>query len=102
VFHEVAIPTILHIIDQTYERRVGRSLIERLGDCWGNCCSSNPTVEDIFWSRCGHRLDLQNEVVTNAHFHRLRQQSLMLGSPLDRNSTTGFMTEDGVNETWPY
>jgi hypothetical protein len=33
VFHEIAIPTILHIIDKTHENRPSQSLITRIGDC---------------------------------------------------------------------
>jgi hypothetical protein len=79
VFHEVAIPTILHIIDETRQSHPTRSIIERLGDCWGDCCASNPTVVDILWKRCGHRLDFTAEDVFNVHFKRLGEEALMLG-----------------------
>lgn len=92
---------MLHIIDRTHERRPSRSLITRIGDCWGNCCASNPTREDIFWRRCGHRLDLQNEAVSTAHFRRLRQHSLMLGSALDADGRL-LDASARVNSTWPW
>lgn len=96
VFHEVAIPTILEIIDKTYEKRPSRSLITRVGDCWGDCCASNPSVEDVLWKRCGHRLDLQNKKVTNAHFQHLKQNSLLLGTPLDADGNLFNATADNT------
>lgn len=62
----------------------------------GNCCTSNPTVEDIFWARCGHRLDLQNERVSSAHFDRLWGNSLLLGTPLDQE-TSVIRNENGTS-----
>ena len=38
VFHEVAIPTILNIIDKTHERRPSKSIITRIGDCCKSQC----------------------------------------------------------------
>ncbi|KAF2435425.1 hypothetical protein EJ08DRAFT_337087 [Tothia fuscella] len=79
VFHELAIPTIIHIIDKTYQSHPTRSIIEPLGDCWGSCCATNPLAEDIMWRRCGHKMDFLNENVTKVHFERLAANSLILG-----------------------
>jgi hypothetical protein len=82
VFHEVAIPTMVHILDRTYRHLPSLSTVESLGDCWGNCCARNPIREDILWRRCGHRLDYLKEGVTQVHYDRLREETLMLGTPL--------------------
>ncbi|RDW84823.1 UDP-galactose transporter [Coleophoma cylindrospora] len=82
VFHEVAVPTMLHIIDESRRRHPSRSIIDRFGDCWGSCCASNPNVQDILWNRCGHRLDYVNEKVTAVHYERLGNQTAMLGEPI--------------------
>lgn len=90
VFHEVAVPTIVHIIDQSRRRNPYTSVIDRIGDCWGSCCASNPTVEDVLWARCGHRLNYLAKEVTNAFYDRLDAQAAMLGRPL--NSTRYAMS----------
>ncbi|KAK4981198.1 hypothetical protein LTR28_013246 [Elasticomyces elasticus] len=84
VFHEVAIPTMLRIIDQTSRTRpressLNPSLISHLGDCWGHCCASDPTAEDILWKRCGHRLDFAADDVWLVHFVRLDKEARALG-----------------------
>ncbi|TAQ84108.1 hypothetical protein B7494_g7573 [Chlorociboria aeruginascens] len=78
VWHEVAIPTILHIIDQTRSSRA-RSVLDRIGDCWGSCCASSPDVQDVLWNRCGHRLDYLDEPPVDAHYGRLAEEAAMLG-----------------------
>jgi len=93
VFHEVAIPTMLNIIDRTYRQLPSRSVIAPIGDCWGTCCTSNPSVEDIAWKRCGHRLDYVNEDVTASHYSRLRADALMLNTPLEEDPTGPLGTD---------
>lgn len=78
-FHEVAVPTIVHIIDESRRRHPTRGVIDRFGDCWGSCCASNPDAHDVLWNRCGHRLDYLNEQVTATHYDRLDAQAAMLG-----------------------
>ena len=82
VFHEVAVPTMLHIIDQTRRGSPFRSVIDRIGDCWGGCCDSSARVEDILWSRCGHRLDYLNQALVDAHYGKLERQAEALGKPM--------------------
>ncbi|KAL3426432.1 UDP-galactose transporter [Phlyctema vagabunda] len=79
VFHEVAVPTMLHIIDESRRRHPSRGVLDRFGDCWGSCCASNPDQHDILWNRCGHRLDYVNEEVTAVHYDRLTAEAKMLG-----------------------
>lgn len=81
IYHEIAFPTILHIIDQT--RRVHPSLpvLNRIGDCWGECCNgAPPTKRDLMTMRCGHQLDYRNEDVWKPHFERLEKEASALGS----------------------
>lgn len=79
VFHEVAVPTIVHIIDSSRRRHPARGIIDRFGDCWGSCCASNPAVDDVMWNRCGHRLNYLDTPVVDAHYKRLDTQAGMLG-----------------------
>jgi hypothetical protein len=86
VFHEIAVPTILHIIDQSRREHRSRSVIYRLGDCWGDCCASGPDVADVRWNRCGHRLDYMNEPVIDAFYGMLDVKAEWLGEVIDRES----------------
>ncbi|EQL03355.1 UDP-galactose transporter [Ophiocordyceps sinensis CO18] len=77
VFHEVAIPTFVNIIAQTRP-----SALAFIDDCWGSCCASNPTIEDVTTTRCGHRLDYLNENVTGVFYDKLdgMARELLVGS----------------------
>lgn len=90
VFHEVAIPTIVHIIDESRRRNPYRSIIDHISDCWGNCCSSNPKVRDVLGARCGHRLNYLEDVTTKAFYDKLDAQASILGQEL--NATKYAMT----------
>ena len=46
-YHEISVPTMFHIIDQTYRKHPSMSILHRWGDCWGNCCKSNPRKYDV-------------------------------------------------------
>ncbi|KHO00247.1 Nucleotide-sugar transporter [Metarhizium album ARSEF 1941] len=78
VFHEVAIPTIVHIIDNSRRESPDRPVVDGISDCWGDCCSSNPSVGDVLGHRCGHRLDYRNETVTDAFFAKLASEASLL------------------------
>lgn len=78
VFHEVAIPTITHIIGNSLRENPYIPIVEPISDCWGDCCSSNPTVKDVLKFRCGHRLDFRDEAVTEAFFTKLEGQTALL------------------------
>ncbi|GKT43301.1 CMP-sialic acid transporter 2 [Colletotrichum spaethianum] len=90
VFHEVAIPTIVHIIDQSRRRNPHRSIIDHISDCWGNCCSSNPKIRDVLGARCGHRLNYLEDGPINAFYDKLDAQAEILGQTL--NSTKYAMS----------
>jgi hypothetical protein len=51
IFFEVAIPTILHVIQQVH------NLEPQVIKCWGGCCSTDVTPKDITENRCGHKID---------------------------------------------
>lgn len=80
VMHEVAIPTMLHVIDETRRTNRFMPVLDRFGDCWGSCCASGPKAEDVTWARCGHKLDYRNEPVVNAFYDKLDGQAAMLGT----------------------
>jgi hypothetical protein len=79
VFLEVAIPTIVNIIDLTRRPHPSRSVIKRLGDCWGDCCVNVAKPEDILWNRCGHRLDHTKTELVDTQLMRLKEEREMLG-----------------------
>ncbi|KAK9435766.1 UDP-galactose transporter [Metarhizium brunneum] len=78
VFHEVAIPTIVHIIDNSNRKNPHIPVVNHISDCWGDCCSSNPSVDDVLRYPCGHRLDYLNETVTEAFYAKLASEASLL------------------------
>ena len=85
-FHEVAVPTIVNIIDRTYRRQghATRSVVNHIGDCYGSCCSPGATIDDVLEKRCGHRLDYGGDAtVIAAAYDRLDREAAMLGSRLE-------------------
>jgi hypothetical protein len=80
VFHEVAIPTMVTIIDNTYRASTAgaSSEISPL-DCWGSSSSSSgPSSRDTTWNKCGHRLDYSEMDVAIAFYDRLAQSARWL------------------------
>ena len=72
VFHEIALPTIVNIIDLTRQSHPSKSIIRRWGDCFGDCCTdASDPVEHVLWNRCGHRLDYRKPELAKAHMRRL-------------------------------
>ncbi|OHE99032.1 hypothetical protein CORC01_05722 [Colletotrichum orchidophilum] len=88
VFHEVAIPTMLNIIDRSRRSEAAKfqPVIDRIGDCWGGCCDDSATAHDVKWTRCGHRLNYLNQEVIDAHYNRLDEQTAWLGQAGIRKS----------------
>jgi hypothetical protein len=84
VFHEIGLPTIWNIIDNTYSSNNpgATPVLSRWTDCWGNCCKGGAIAEDILEHRCGHHLDFLNWEVTRTHFDRLNTDALGLGSEI--------------------
>jgi hypothetical protein len=80
VMHEVAIPTILHIIDVARRPHALQPVLDRFGDCWGSCCASDPGIDVVLWARCGHRLNYRDEKVTAAFYDKLDGEAAMLGT----------------------
>ncbi|KAJ0162632.1 hypothetical protein CTA2_4249 [Colletotrichum tanaceti] len=80
LFHEVAIPTMLNIIDRSRRSEAAKfqSVIDRIGDCWGGCCDDSATAHDVKWTRCGHRLSYLNQELVDAHYSRLDEQTAWL------------------------
>ncbi|PHH60340.1 hypothetical protein CDD81_1825 [Ophiocordyceps australis] len=81
VFHEVAIATMLHIIDLSRRNASAQSLVSLIDDCWGSCCSSNPTVNNVLETRCGHRLDYLQPAVYQPYYDKLDRQARILHQP---------------------
>ncbi|KAF4340068.1 UDP-galactose transporter [Fusarium beomiforme] len=92
VFHEVGIPTMLHIIDMSYRKTSYIPAMELFADCWGYCCADNPTIYDVITYRCGHRLDYQNKEVTAAFYDKLEAETQLLGKPFN-SSQVANLTE---------
>jgi hypothetical protein len=83
-FHEVAVPTIVHIIDESRRMHPFIPVTDRFGDCWGSCCDGDPSELDVLWHRCGHRLDYLNDAVIAAHYTRLENEAKAIGEPLHK------------------
>ncbi|KAI9765212.1 MAG: hypothetical protein M1840_007704 [Geoglossum simile] len=83
VFHEIAIPTMVTIIDNTHRASIigDSSQISPL-DCWGSSrsSSSGPSRHDTTWRKCGHKLDYSDRDVTLAFYDRLAQSARWLGT----------------------
>jgi len=77
-FHEVAIPTMINIIDRTYRRTPFHSIITRIYDCWGNCCADNSNSENVKQKRCGHRMDLARDDIRQTLIEILESQAAYL------------------------
>lgn len=83
VFHEVAVPTMINIIDRTRRAHPSRSVVNHIGDCYGSCCSAGAHVHDVLDKRCGHRLDYTNATVIDTAYERLDRETAMLGTKVD-------------------
>lgn len=84
VFHEMAVPTILHILDQTRRTNELSSIITFIGDCYGGCCAPGAGMEDLLAHRCGHKLDYRGREVVEAHYERLDYAASVLGTEIGR------------------
>lgn len=85
VFHEVAIPTMVRIINDTYSHSDAEPAVHDIRDCWGSCCSTKPSIENVTMKRCGHKLDYLSEPLRTAFFDKLDGQAQMLGLPAPRD-----------------
>jgi hypothetical protein len=80
-FHELAIPTMAHIIDNSRRMHPSQSVLNRM-HCWGGCCNGQADLHDIFFYRCGHKLNFaEDQELVDAHFDRVDKQAKMLGKP---------------------
>ena len=77
-FHEVAIPTMVNIIDLTRRETSFHSIITRLNDCWGDCCASGSKPENIKQKRCGHRMDLARDDIRQTLIEILESEAVYL------------------------
>ncbi len=77
-FHEVAVPTMVNIIDWTHRLTPFHSVIARIGNCWGGCCAGGAKPLDIKQNRCGHRIDLAVDAVRNSLIELLELEATHL------------------------
>jgi hypothetical protein len=83
-FVEMAVPTMMHIIDASRRPSPDQSTLNLLADCYGGCCTPQTNVEDVLNSRCGHKLNyLGDQAVINATYDRLDREASLLGTRLD-------------------
>lgn len=78
VFHEIAIPTIMTIIDKSRQVRPFISAMKTFSDCYGDCCVDVVTPADVTSHRCGHKLNYLDESVVAAHYDRLQEHTEQL------------------------
>jgi hypothetical protein len=81
VHHQLAVPTMIHIIDQTRRVNPYRSSVDRIGDCWD---SENVDSETVLEFRCGHKLDYHDSSTTLAFYSKLEQEASALGKPFEQ------------------
>lgn len=85
VFHEMAVPTIMHILDQSRRKRELSSIVNFIGNCYGGCCAGGANLEDLLSHRCGHKLDYAGDRnVVAAHYDSLDYAASILGSEIER------------------
>ena len=58
------------------------SVVSKIGDCWGSCCTDAAPIEAVMWSRCGHRMDMRDRDVVRAHFARVDEEASVLGTQM--------------------
>lgn len=81
-FHEMAIPTMFHILDQSRRHRPYSSIINWIGDCYGGCCNRGGDVDNLLEHRCGHALNyLGDKKIIETHYGRLDEMAATLGKP---------------------
>lgn len=81
-FHEMAIPTIVHIIDQSRRKNPWTSIMNWIGDCYGGCCNRGGDMESYNAARCGHAIDFTaRSGVVEGHFSQLDKAAATLGKP---------------------
>ncbi|KAI1075284.1 nucleotide-sugar transporter-domain-containing protein [Whalleya microplaca] len=83
-FHEVAIATMIHIIDESRRRIPGRSIISRF-PAWGSCCAGEePSVREVMFHRMGHKLhyDAENQLPVEAFYAKLDRDGRMIGKEI--------------------
>jgi hypothetical protein len=81
VFLEVAIPTMIKIMKNSLRdpKAPFTPIISWIGDCYGNCCDTAQSMEEIDAHRCGHRLDLSNAELANGFFDGLKARKQFMG-----------------------
>jgi hypothetical protein len=89
LFHEIALPTMLRILERTYTPHASMSAMQFLGDCWGGCCRQNPSKDDIRDNRCGHKFNWPDWDTTKSHFVRLEENAKLLGTPRPWRAAAG-------------
>lgn len=92
-FHEVALPTMLNIIKNTRQTDSLNPVFDTISDCWGSCCASYPTVQDVFNNRCGHRLEYRDTRVATAYYNKLDRQAELLHTAPSNVKVPGFADE---------
>ncbi|GAM87621.1 hypothetical protein ANO11243_056480 [Dothideomycetidae sp. 11243] len=101
VFHEVATPTIIHMIDllRRSDATDTREVLRRIADCWGSCCVGNPSEHDVTWRRCGHKISLDNKKISDTFFGKLNASSELLGTLSHRANYKDIAVMPDLNET---
>ncbi|XMA07251.1 hypothetical protein WAI453_000042 [Rhynchosporium graminicola] len=85
VFHEMAVPTIMHILDQSRRKRELSSIINYIGNCFGGCCAGGGKLDDILSHRCGHKLDYAgDQKPVKAFYDGLDYAAGLLGTEIER------------------
>ena len=98
--HEMAIATIMRILQRTRQRHRYVDVLEHIGDCWGGCCIGSGNEWDLMFHRCGHRLDWMNEGVVRAQQRRLTSQARLLKGWNSTRADERVEEHDGMVKSW--
>ncbi|UJR09074.1 hypothetical protein I4U23_013321 [Adineta vaga] len=87
LFHEIAIPTMINIIDLSHRLTPFHTVIAPLSDCFGQCCSFGTGPNELVERRCGHRIDLSNATIRKSFADVLDLENAFLKKLLSNQST---------------
>ena len=77
---------MINIIDLTYRLTPFHTVITRLADCWGHCCTTSAQPADIQRNRCGHRMDLTYDHVRKGIGELLDTEAVYLNKTISNSS----------------
>lgn len=81
--HDVAVSTMVHIIDRTRRPHPNLGVVESSGEGWGMCYDGVVDRHALLWNRCGYGLDSLDAKLADVHYERLDGEADLLGVESD-------------------